>query len=304
MQTRKLGSQGPEVSAVGFGAWAAGGRGWGEVDDRDTVAAIRRSIDLEATFVDTAEVYGGGHSEEIVGDAIRGVPREGVFVATKVSGSDLSPQAIKRAIDGSLRRLAVDHVDLYQMHWPDPATDVHDSMRALDDLVRDGKIRYVGASNFDVKLMRACLEVRHLDSLQPPLDMLKRDIEAEILPFCLDRGIGVVVYSPMAKGLLTGKYTTTDTFPSGDVRAEDPRFQGEAFYRNLRIVERLRPIAERHGRTLPQLAISWTLAHPAVTVAIVGAKRPAQVDENIGGQGWALTPQDMEEIDFILTDTP
>lgn len=304
METRKLGSEGPEVSAVGFGAWAAGGSGWGDVDDRDTVAAIRRSIDLGASFVDTAEVYGGGHSEEIVGEAIRGVPRDGVFLATKVSGSDLSPQAIKRAIDGSLKRLAVDHVDLYQMHWPDVATDVHDSMRALDDLVRDGKIRYVGASNFDVPLMSACLEVRHLDSLQPPLDMLKRDIEAEILPFCLEHGIGVVVYSPMAKGLLTGKYTAADSFPPGDVRAQDPRFQGENFQRNLRIVEKLRPIAERHGRTLAQLAIAWTLAHPAVTVAIVGAKRPAQVDDNVGGQGWTLTPQDMDEIDGILTETP
>lgn len=303
MEYRKLGKAGPEVSEIGFGAWAAGGVGWGDVHDADTVAAIRRSIDLGAGFIDTAEVYGNGHSEEIVGEAVERIPRDTYFVATKVSGSDLSPPAIKKAIEGSLRRLRLDHVDLYQMHWPDPSSDVRDSVQAMDDLVRDGKIRFVGASNFDVPLLEACLEVRHLDSLQPPLDMLKRDIESDILPFCREHGIGVVVYSPMAKGLLTGKYRPSDTFSPGDFRAQDPRFHGEAFRRNLRIVDRLRRIADRHGHSLSQLAIAWTLAHPGVTVSIVGAKRPSQVEQNVGAAGWNLGSEEMQEIEDILTST-
>ena len=300
METRKLGKNGPPVTVIGFGGWAAGGAAFGEVEDRESVAAIRRSIELGSTFVDTAEVYGNGHSEEIVGEALAGLPRDEVFVATKVSGSDLRRSAIKKAIDGSLRRLRLDHVDLYQMHWPDANSDVQESMQAMDELVRDGKIRYIGVSNFDVRLMEQALEVRHIDSLQPPLDMLMRDIEDEILPFCLDRGIGVVVYSPMAKGLLTGKYKSTDTFPAGDVRSQDPRFRGENFQRNLRIVERLVPVAARSGKTTAQLAIAWTLAQPGVTVSIVGAKRPSQVDENVGAGDWALTPQDLQDIDEIL----
>jgi aryl-alcohol dehydrogenase-like predicted oxidoreductase len=303
MQHRRLGSEGPEVSVIGFGAWAAGGRGWGSVDDAETVKAIRRSVELGATFIDTAEVYGSGHSEEIVGEAIKELSRDEVFVATKVAGNDLSSDAIRRAVEASLKRLGVDHIDLYQMHWPDPNTDPHESMRTMDDLVNEGKIRYVGASNFDVDLMKTCLEVRHLDSLQPPLDMLRRDILSEILPFCRENGIGVVVYSPMAKGLLTGKYKPDATFPEGDVRSSDSRFQGEAFQRNLRIVDRLRPIADRHGRTLAQLAIAWTLAQDGVTVSIVGAKNPKQVEENIGGAGWSLTLDDLSEIESILTET-
>lgn len=302
METRKLGRYGPEVSVIGFGAWAAGGRGWGQVDDRETMAAIRRSIDLGATFIDTAEVYGGGHSEEIVGRAVQNFSRDDYFLATKVSGSDLSPRAIKSAIDGSLKRLMVEYVDLYQMHWPDSSTDVHESMQAMEDLVREGKIRFVGASNFEVPLLQAALEVRHLDSLQPPLSMLEREIEPEILPFCQENGIGVVAYSPMAKGLLTGKYGPGDTFAAGDVRGTDPLFVGDNFQRNLGIVERLRPIAERHHKTLGQLAVAWVLAHPQVTVALVGAKRPAQVEENVGATGWTLSQEEMAEIDEILSE--
>ncbi len=303
MDTRKLGKLGPEVSVIGFGAWAAGGVGWGEVRDDETIAAIRRSIDLGATFIDTAEVYGNGHSEEVVGEALKDVSRDSVVLATKVNGNDLSKGAIKRAIDGSLRRLRVDYVDLYQMHWPDPSTDVQESMQAMSDLVTAGKVRYVGASNFDVELMEKCLEVRHLDSLQPPLDMLKRDIESSILPFCREHGIGVVAYSPMAKGLLTGKYSPSDTFAPGDFRGSDSRFQGENFLRNLRIVDRLRPIAERHDKTLAQLAVAWVLAQPGVTVAIVGAKRPSQVVENVGAADFSLSREDLDEIDTILTET-
>jgi len=303
LETRRLGSEGPAVSVIGFGAWAAGGSGWGTVDDGQTVAAIRRSVELGATFIDTAEVYGAGHSEEIVAEAVAGMGRDDFFLATKVSGDDLSPTAIKRAIDGSLRRLGLDYVDLYQMHWPDPRSDVQESMQAMADLVRDGKVRFVGASNFGVELMRQCLEVRRLDSLQPPLNLLEREIETEILPFCRENGIGVVVYSPMAKGLLTGKYQEGDRLPASDVRGSDPLFQGETFRRNLRVIDRLRSVAERLDVTLGQLAVAWTLSRPGVTVSIVGAKRPSQVDENVGAADCHLTDNDLAEIEDILSST-
>lgn len=299
MEMRKLGSAGPEVSAIGFGAWAMGGRGWGEVDDRETVAAVQRSIDLGSTFIDTAEVYGNGHSEELIGQALAG-HRDQVFLATKVGGFDLSRQHIMEAIDGSLRRLRTEYVDLYQLHWPDEQHPVEESMQAMDDLVRAGKVRYVGVSNFDVPLLRRCLAVRHVDSLQPVYSLLNRGIEREILPFCQEQGIGVVVYSPMAKGLLTGKYTRDITFPQGDVRADDPLFQGERFQKNLAFVERLRGIAKAHGVTVAQVALNWTLQHPAVTVTIAGAKRPEQVEENVGGQGWRLTPEELGRIEDWL----
>jgi len=301
MEMRKLGSAGPPVSAIGFGAWAMGGRGWGEVDDKETIAAVQRSIELGGTFVDTAEVYGDGHSEELIGRALQG-RRDEVFLATKVGGFDLSRRHIMEAIDNSLRRLQTDYVDLYQLHWPDEKTPVEDSMRAMDDLVTAGKARYVGVSNFDAPLLRRCLSVRHVDSLQPVYSMLDRDIEREILPFCQQHGIGVVVYSPMAKGLLTGKYAPDATFPAGDVRADDPLFQGTRFHRNLELVERLRGVAQAHGVTVAQVALNWTLQHPAVTVAIAGAKRPAQVEENVGGQGWQFSPDEVRRIQTWLDE--
>ncbi len=301
MEMQKLGSAGPEVSAIGFGAWAMGGRGWGAVDDDETVAAVRRSIELGSTFVDTAEVYGNGHSEELIGRALQG-RRDTVFLATKVGGFDLSRAHIMEAIDNSLRRLQTDYVDLYQLHWPDDKTPVEESMAAMDDLVKAGKVRYVGVSNFDVPLLERCLSVRHVDSLQPVYSMLDRGIERDILPFCREHGIGTVVYSPMAKGLLTGKYTPDATFPAGDVRADDPLFQGERFHRNLELVERLRGIAQAHGVTVAQVALNWTLQHPAVTVAIAGAKRPAQVEENVGGQGWQFSADELRRIQGWLDD--
>jgi len=303
METRKLGKYGPEVSAIGFGAWAMGGRGWGHVDDEQTMAAVRRSLDLGSTFVDTAEVYGDGHSEELIGQALQG-RRQEVFLATKVGGFDLSRKHIMEAIDNSLRRLGTDHVDLYQLHWPDPKTPVEESMQAMDDLVQAGKVRYVGVSNFDVPMLRACLTVRHVDSLQPVYSMLNRGIEQELLPFCQEQGIGVVVYSPMAKGLLTGKYRPDSTFAEGDVRHDDPQFQGQRFRQNLQLVDRLRDVARAHDVTVAQVALNWTLLHPAVTVAIAGAKDARQVEENVGGQGWQFSPAEVHQMQGWLADLP
>src|SRR5665213_3179821 len=194
MEMRTLGRYGPEGSALGFGGWAMGGIGWGEVDDQETMAAVRRALDLGSTFVDTAEIYGDGHSEETIGRALNG-RRDQAFLATKVSGFDLSRKHIMEAADHSLRRLQTDYIDLYQLHWPDPKTPVEESMQAMVDLVNAGKVRYVGVSNFDVPLLRRCLTVRHVDSLQVSYNMLQRGIEAELLPFCEAEGVGVVIYS-------------------------------------------------------------------------------------------------------------
>lgn len=296
---RKLGRYGPEVSALGFGGWAMGGKGWGEVDDRETIAAVQRAIDLGSTFVDTAEIYGDGHSEEIIGYALAG-RRDQVFLATKVSGFDLSHEHIMAAIDRSLRRLRTEYVDLYQLHWPDPKTPVEESMQALDDLVRAGKVRYVGVSNFDVPLLRRCLTVRHIDSLQVNYNMLQRGIEAKILPFCAAEGIGAVIYSPLAMGLLTGKYTADAVFAGDDERSNNHLFRGDHLRRNLRFIENLRPIAAAQGVTITQLALNWTLRNPAVTVALAGAKRPSQVEENLQGQGWRLSDEAQDHIEVLL----
>jgi aryl-alcohol dehydrogenase-like predicted oxidoreductase len=299
MEMRKLGRYGPEVSALGFGGWAMGGKGWGEVDDRETMAAVQRAIDLGSTFVDTAEIYGDGHSEETIGRALVG-RRDQAFLATKVSGFNLSREHIMAAIDQSLRRLRTDYVDLYQLHWPDPKTPVEESMQALDDLVRAGKVRYVGVSNFDVPLLRRCLTVRHVDSVQVRYNMLQRGIEAEILPFCKDEGIGVVIYSPMAMGLLTGKYTADAVFAGDDERSDNHLFQGEHLRMNLRFIESLRPIAAAQGVTIAQLALNWTLWNPVVTVALAGAKCPSQVEENVRGQGWRLNDEARNQIELLL----
>ncbi len=301
MEMRTLGRYGPEVSAIGFGGWAMGGIGWGEVDDRETMAALRRALDLGSAFVDTAEVYGNGHSEETIGHALAG-RRDQAFLATKVSGFDLSRENIMSAIDRSLQRLQTEYVDLYQLHWPDPKTPVEESMQALDDLVHAGKIRYVGVSNFDVPLLRQCLKVRHVDSLQVSYSMLQRGIEAEILPFCKAEGIGVVIYSPLAMGLLTGKYTADAIFAGDDERANNHLFKGEHFRKNLQLIEGLRTVAAAQGVTVAQLALNWTLWNPAVTVALAGAKRPSQVEENVRGQGWRLNDEARNQIEILLRE--
>jgi len=301
MEMRTLGRYGPEVSALGFGGWAMGGIGWGDVDDQETMAAVRRALDLGSTFVDTAEIYGDGHSEETIGRALNG-RRDQAFLATKVSGFDLSRKHIMEAADHSLRRLQTDYIDLYQLHWPDPKTPVEESMQAMVDLVNAGKVRYVGVSNFDVPLLRRCLTVRHVDSLQVSYNMLQRGIEAELLPFCEAEGVGVVIYSPLAMGLLTGKYTSDAGFAGDDERANNHLFKGEHFRKNLQFIEGLRPIAAAQEVTVAQLALSWTLRNPAVTVALAGAKRPSQVEENVRGQGWRLGNQALSQIEVLLRE--
>lgn len=315
MEKRRLGRSGPEITTVGFGAWAAGGpwkAGWGPQSDDDSIAAIRRSLELGMNWIDTAAIYGLGHSEEMVGQAIRGRPREQILIFTKCGRvpdeagtphGNLRPESIRREIEESLRRLQTDYVDLYQIHWPDTetGTPIEESWQTLAALQDEGKVRWLGVSNFDVPLMERCESIRPIDSLQPPYSLLRRDIEADILPWCAAHGVGVIAYSPMASGLLSGSFDLRRV-AGDDWRRRDPRFQEPELSRNLAFVERLRPIAERHEKTVGNLAVAWTLMHPAVTGAIVGARRPRQVEENAGAMGWRLTDAEMDQIEAALRE--
>ncbi len=297
MQTRPLGRQGPAVSVIGFGAYPIAGQ-MGAVARADATAAIRRSIELGSTLIDTAESYGPRLSEEIIGEAIKG-QRTQVFVATKVSGGDghLAYQNIMTSCEASLKRLQTDYIDLYQCHWVDPQTPVEESMRAMDDLVRAGKIRYVGVSNFGVDLLRRCLSVRHVDALQPVYNLFERGIETEIIPFCQEEGIGILAYSPLAKGVLAGRYTLDTIFPPDDERAQMKSYQGAQWRASLDKVAHLKELASTWGVTVSQLAIAWVLANPAITVCLVGGKNVSQVEDNVGAASVTLSLEQLQAIE-------
>lgn len=294
MLRRKLGNNGPDISAVGFGSWALGGPykfGWGPVDDAESIAAIRRAVEGGVNWVDTAAVYGLGHSEEVVGRAVAPFnPGKDVYVFTKCGRlyergepvTDLRPESIRKECDGSLGRLGLERIDLYQIHWPDDryGTPIDDAWSTLLNLAQEGKVRWCGVCNFDVPLLERCRGVSHIDSLQPPLNLINRSAAEDVIPWARTQGAGVIVYSPMASGLLTGKYTheTLDSLAEDDWRRRSPEFTEPGFSKNAELIERLKPISHSTGLTLAQLAIAWTLAVPGVTGAIVGARRAEQVD--------------------------
>ncbi|MGC8668162.1 MAG: aldo/keto reductase [Chthonomonadales bacterium] len=310
---RKLGSNGPEITTVGLGAWAIGGPwkvGWGPQDDGASIAAIRRAIELGINWVDTAAIYGLGHSEEVVGRAVAAFPRESFYLFTKCGRvaddtgtprGDLRPQSIRREMEQSLRRLRTDYVDLYQIHWPDTdtGTPIEESWATLAALQDEGKTRWIGVSNFDVPLLERCEAIRHVDSVQPPYSLLRREAEREILPWCSAHGTGVIVYSPMQSGLLSGTFDVARLAPD-DWRRRSPFFQEPQLSRALALVEALRPIARREGLTVGQLAVAWTLMHPSVTGAIVGARNPKQVEENAGAMGRHLHADTLRAIEEAL----
>ena len=297
MSTRRLGSKGPEISVLGLGTWAIGGPyefGWGPVDDEESVAAIRFAIEAGINWIDTAPVYGMGHSEEIVGRALGPFATgEDVFVFTKCGrnyygsdriSSDLRPETIKRECDESLGRLRVDRIDLLQFHWPDLDTGsaIEDSWATMTALIEAGKVRWGGVSNFNVDQLERCESIRHVDSLQPPLNLLNQTAREDVIPWCGQHGVGVIAYAPLANGLLVGKFDrrAIGRLAEDDWRRRSPNFTEPVLSRNLQIVNSLRHIANGLDFELAELALSWVLNVPAVTGAIVGARTADQV------RGW------------------
>jgi aryl-alcohol dehydrogenase-like predicted oxidoreductase len=310
MDTVPFGKTDMQITRIGFGAWAIGGTGWshawGPQDDSDSIAAIHAAIDQGMNWIDTAAVYGLGHSEEVVGKALEGMSDK-PYVFTKCSlvwgedrkiGNNLKADSVRREVEDSLRRLKTDAIDLYQIHWPNPEPDIEEGWQTLADLKKEGKVKHIGVSNFNVEQMERIKDIAPIETLQPPYHMLDRHIEAEILPYCEANNIGVIVYSPMASGLLTGKMTREriENLPEDDWRTRHPEFKEPNRTRNLELVETLKDIAAAHDRPVPEVSIAWTLRHSAVTAAIVGARRPDQIDGIIGADSWQLTDEDLKRI--------
>jgi aryl-alcohol dehydrogenase-like predicted oxidoreductase len=320
MEFRRLGRDGPELSVVGVGAWAIGGPwrfGWGPQDDDESIAALHKAFDAGVTWVDTAAVYGLGHSEEVVGQVLR-ERAGGELVFTKCGrpwyGREhneptyaLRPETIRFELEQSLKRLGTDHVDLYQFHWPDTTTGtpVEESWGTMAELVTEGKVRWAGVCNFDVGLLERCQRIRHVDSLQPPYSLLDRAAADELIPWCAANGTGVIGYSPLGSGLLSGGFDAQRArdLPAGDWRRGSPEFQEPALSRNLALAERLEPVAERHGVPVAAVAVAWVLATPGVTGAIVGARRPSQVDGWLPAGSLRLTDADLAELRAAVEDT-
>jgi aryl-alcohol dehydrogenase-like predicted oxidoreductase len=315
LTTRRLGLSDLEITTVGFGAWAIGGGGWefgwGPQDDAASIAAIHRALERGINWIDTAAVYGLGHSEEVVAKALAG-RTERPYVFTKCAmvwdakgnvRKEFAPDSIRREIEASLRRLQVETIDLYQIHWPPPdpkdIAQIDGAMEAIVEAQRAGKIRHIGVSNFNVAEIKRAQAIGTVTSLQPPYSLLNRGIEAEILPYCQSQHIGVIVYSPMASGLLSGAMTKdrVEHLPADDWRRRDRRFQEPRLSRNLALVEVLRAVGARHGRSAGEVAIAWTLHHPAVTAAIVGARSPEQIDGIVGAGTFRLTDDEVREIE-------
>ncbi len=305
----RLGRSELQVSRIAFGTWQLGGD-WGATDDNAAIAAIRHAADRGINFFDTAQGYGFGASERLLATALKGRPRDQFVIATKgglrpaADGGverDASPDWIRRGVDQSLQALGTDYIDLYQVHWPDPATPFAETAAALSDLVQAGKIRHVGVSNFDAEQMAQVSQTLPVETLQPPYHLFRRDIEASILPYTAAHDIGVLVYGPLAHGLLSGALTEGTKFAADDWRSKSDVFKGEEYRRNLRIVEALKRFAEFElGSTVSRLAVAWTLANPAVQVAIVGTRNPSHVDDAIEAAALTLDESTLRRIDEIV----
>jgi aryl-alcohol dehydrogenase-like predicted oxidoreductase len=311
MQTRQLGKTELFITPLGFGSWAVGGGGWqfgwGSQDDRQSIAAIHRALDLGLNWIDTAAVYGLGHSEEIVGQAIKGLA-ERPYVFTKCSmvwdlegniSHSLKRDSIRNEVERSLRRLQIDAIDLYQIHWPNPETDIEEGWSTLSELKREGKVRNIGVSNFNVEQLQRAMAIDRVDTLQPPYSLIRPEVEAEILPYCEKNEIGVIVYSPMMSGLLSGRMTREriSNLPNDDWRKTNPEFQEPRLYRNLWLAELLKNIGRHHGLSAGEVAIAWALRLSAVNGAIVGGRNPEQVNGIVDAADFRLSENELDGID-------
>ena len=311
MRTATLGRTGLEITRVGFGAWAIGGGnwdwGWGDQDDEESVAAIQRALGLGVNWIDTAAQYGLGHSEDVVARALEGVePRPYVFTKggqpegpDRTSYQTLKRDSLLRECEGSLRRLGVDAIDLYQIHWPIPDEEVEEGWSALAELKEQGLVRHIGVSNFSVAQLERAEAIAPVETLQPPYSLIDRDVEPDVLPWCEEHDVGVIVYSPMASGMLTGRMTREriEGLPADDWRSKSDTFREPQLSRNLELVERLQRVAERNGVEPGAVAVAWTLRNPAVDGAITGFRRPDQVDPIVAAADLELSDGDVRELE-------
>lgn len=315
MQTRKLGYSELYLTTIGLGTWAMGGGdwkfGWGPQDDMASVKAIHAALDLGINWIDTAAIYGHGHAEEVVGRAIKGI-RDEVIIATKCGrvwegdsreiGKSLRTKSIKREVEASLKRLDIETIDLYQIHWPEPDEEIEEGWAAMAQLVKEGKVRYVGVSNFNLEQLKRAQAIHPITSLQPPYSMFRREIEEEIMPYCNTNEIGIIAYSPMQAGLLTGKFTKERamSLPDSDWRSKHPFFREPQLSVNLETIKRLNQIAIEENISLSQLSLAWVLRNKEMTSAIVGARNPEQIEETAKASELKLTGTNIEAIEKIL----
>jgi aryl-alcohol dehydrogenase-like predicted oxidoreductase len=303
LRFNELGTTGIKVSAVALGTWAMGGDFWGKIDERKCIDAIIAGLDSGINLIDTAPIYGSGYSEEIVGKAIKG-RRKGIILATKCGmplnsprSRDLTRKGLMFEIDESLRRLQTDYIDIYQVHWPDPGTDIAETMNALMDIKASGKIRAIGVSNQSVDQLKRYMANGRLDSVQPQYSLLEREIEKDILPFCQENNLGILTYGSLGAGMLTGKFKTPPAAAEGDKRAMFyPFFKEPLFSKALELLETLKAIAESHGKPVSHAAINWVSQQPGVTTALVGCKDPRQAIENAGAGEWDLSGEELRVI--------
>ncbi len=318
LPTKALGQSDLHITSIGYGAWAIGGNGWefgwGRQEDQDSIAAIHRALDLGMNWIDTAAVYGLGHSEEIVAKVLKERSQR-PYVFTKCSliwdesrkvGHSLKAESVRREVEESLRRLQIETIDLYQVHWPNPDAEIEEGWSELAKLKEEGKVRYIGVSNFNVSQLKRAQAIAPVTSLQPPYSLVKRDTEAELFHYCEENNLGVIVYSPMQSGLLTGAMTAerVANLPEDDWRKHSSEFQEPRLSRNLKLVEVLREIGQAYDSSPGEIAIAWTLRHPAVTGAIVGGRNARQVEGIIGAATLQLDDQALSQIDAFLQHNP
>ena len=316
MKTRKLGYSDLHLTPIGLGTWAMGGGdwkfGWGDQDDAASIASVHQALDAGVNWIDTAAIYGHGHAERVVGKAIQD-RRDDVLIATKCGrvwegesreiGKSLRRESVHREIDLSLQRLGIDCIDLYQIHWPEPDEEIEEGWGAVAELVEAGKIRYAGVSNFNMEQLKRIQPIHPVTSLQPPYSMLRREVEEEILPYCRENQIGIVAYSPMQAGLLTGRFSKerVQNLPANDWRKANPFFTSPQLEANLSIIEQLRPVAAQMEITLPQLALAWVLRRSEITAAIAGARRPEQILETVKAGEIVIHDELLLKIDRMLS---